>query len=65
LKNGADLGLDITTGLRLARELSPYMKPKLSSIEQKTTEERSIVVNFLGSDDENKLIDVKPEDGNE
>jgi len=35
LQNGHDLALDLTVALKLAKELAPYEKPRLASIETK------------------------------
>lgn len=50
LKNGHKLGLDIQTTLRMARELAPYEKPKLSSIEQKNVDTSPPIIVFQNSD---------------
>lgn len=51
LKYGAKLNLDVTTALRMARELAPYEKPKLSSVEQKTVDVGAPIIVFQSSQD--------------
>lgn len=63
LKNGDSLHLDIPTTLRMARELAPYEKPKLASIEQKTTDVSTPVIVFQrGEDLDLKLVESIKQD---
>lgn len=63
LKHGADLNLDIATTLRLARELAPYERPKLSSIEQRNVDTTPPVIIFQrGEDMKPKLVGEKKDD---
>lgn len=60
LKNGAALNLDIATALRMARELAPYERPKLSSIEQRNVDTSPPVIVFQRGDEiKTKLIGGK------
>jgi hypothetical protein len=43
LQNGKHLALDLNTALKLAKELAPYEKPRLASVEQKVDK----TTNFL------------------
>lgn len=64
LKNADKLALSVNEILRISREIAPYKKPKLSSIEQTTKEERSIMVQFTGIDapSASPLIDVSTDE---
>lgn len=57
LQNGHRLGLDLTTALRLSKELAPYEKPKLSSVDTKNTE---TVINYMISDPTQHLEQEQP-----
>ncbi len=48
LKNADKLALSVNEILRISREIAPYKRPKLSSIEQTTKEDRQITVQFTG-----------------
>lgn len=52
LKNGHRLHLDVQTTLRMARELAPYEKPKLSSIEQRNIDTSPPTIIFQVSDEQ-------------
>lgn len=58
LKYGADLGLDVDTGLKLAREIAPYEKPKKASIETKSTEFRRIEFHMVMPEEYQKVSSV-------
>lgn len=57
LTHAADLALDLTTALKLAKELSPYEKPKLSSIETKEDKTVQYVLNVPFQQNNIKTID--------
>lgn len=58
LKYGAELGLDVDTGLKLAREIAPYEKPKKASIETKSTEFRRIEFHMVMPEEYQKISSV-------
>lgn len=62
LKNGAELGLDVQTGLKLAKELAPYNAPKKASIDHNVTKENTFILQGWGSESDMKLVEGVDDD---
>lgn len=55
LKYGAELGLDVKTGMRLASEIAPYEKPKKASVETLSREYKTIEFKMVLPEDYKQL----------
>ena len=63
LKNGSKLNLDLSTAMKLAKELSVYQTPRKASIETKNEDVKNYVIQYsIPAKEEPKVIDHEDND---